>query len=313
MPTTAINVKKQRKVAVITCGLVGGCLLHGQFVQQAFKAMGWKTSPLFDGKFLPATVSAGINQAVQQGYDGIVLISIDTRTIKAALENALSKGVKVVCGMCGATPGFPQIPNVGLSGINQGAAIGDYIIQATKCKGTVVVLNDKGFIVVTNRVAGLKKKLAKCGSSLKVEQVNMSAAELGQPGPPTFKAVIQKYPKGSLTWVVPPYDAPVSAMLNTLKQTGRTEIRLNGFDGNPDVVQLVGAGAVPVLTSWPGEFVGWADADVLARKILGKPGWNAGNLPTALAVKTNYKQFLGGGFAPPGFDYKAKFKKLWQK
>lgn len=313
MPTQPINVGEQRKVFILTCGLVGGCLLHGRFVEQAFKQMGWQTSPLFDGKFLPATMSAGINQAVQQGYDGIVLISIDTRTIAAALRNALSKGVKIVCGMCGATPGFPQIANIGLSGVNQGEAIGDYIIQATRCKGNVVILNDSGFIVVTNRVAGVKKRLAACGSSMKVSQVNMSAAELGQPGPPTFKAVIQKYAKGSLTWVVPPYDAGVSSMLNTLKQTGRTEVRLNGFDGNPDVVQLVGAGAVPVGTSWPGEFVGWADADVLARKILGKPVWNSANLPTAVFLKKNYKQFLEGGFSPPGVNFKAQFKRLWRK
>src|SRR5438105_2450844 len=86
------------KVAVISCGNVGiNCLQGSKDAQTAAKAMGWTPSPIFDGQFTPAKQAGFVQQAVQQGYDGIVLVSIDANSIKAAIDAAAAKKIPIAC------------------------------------------------------------------------------------------------------------------------------------------------------------------------------------------------------------------------
>ena len=116
------------KVAVISCGNAGiNCLQGSKDAQAAAKAMGWTPSPIFDGEFTPAKQAGYVQQAIQQKYDGIILVSIDANSIKAAVDAAAAAKIPIACVMC-ANPAFEgNVHDVSTGGVAEGEAIGTWV------------------------------------------------------------------------------------------------------------------------------------------------------------------------------------------
>jgi ABC-type sugar transport system substrate-binding protein len=150
------------KVAVISCGNAGiNCLQGSKDVQKAAAAMGWTASPIFDGKFTPATQAGFVQQAVQQGYDAIVLVSIDANSIKAAVDAAAAKKIPIACVMC-VNPAFKgKVVDVSTGGIAEGQALGSWIGANAKSGDTILAFDDKSFPIVHVRRQNAEAALMK--------------------------------------------------------------------------------------------------------------------------------------------------------
>lgn len=304
------------KLAIITCGNAGiTCLLRAQEAQKAAKAMGWTAPTIFDGQFSPAKQSAYIQQAVQQGYDGILLIGIDTATTKAAIDAAAAADIAMSCVPCiGSDP--KVVSDVTTGGEPDGEAVGTYVAAQLKGKGNVVVFEDTAFPVSINRAKGAIAALSKYCPACKVEKIPFPTSDVSKPGPPTFTAMLASHPKGTVDFVIAPYDAAAAPMAKTAAERGRSELRITGADGLTDFRNLIGSNPSAAATAQSAEsYASWAAVDLIGRRKAGATLWDATRLPVVLTTADNVQSpdfdQKSGFWKPRDFDYEAAFAKDW--
>jgi ABC-type sugar transport system substrate-binding protein len=315
-PTEAFDPGKG-KVAVISCGNAGiNCLQGAKDVQTAAKAMGWTPSPIFDGEFTPAKQAGFVQQAIQQKYDAIVMVSMDAQSIKAAVDAAAAAKIPMACVMC-VNPTFKDtVTDVTSGGIAEGKALGAWIAANAKDgKAKVVAYDDKSFPIVAERRRNMTEELAKLCPGCEVEKADFPTSDLAKAGAPTFTGMLSSHPKGSIDFVASPYDPAAIPFAKAAAQQGRTDFKMTGYDASPDYVKLIAAGdgVAAATTAAPFPYASWGAMDEVARIKAGKEAWDASALPSALVTAENASEITGGFFSPADFDFKAMFTKLWGK
>jgi ribose transport system substrate-binding protein len=313
-PTEAFD-PGHHKVMIISCGNAGiNCLRMSQAAEKAATAIGWKASPIMDGKFTPATQGGYVQQAIQQGYDAIILVSMDTSTFKAAIDAAAAKKIPMACVQCVGSPP-DKVTDVTTGGTKEGEAIGTYVASTLPDKGNILMFTDSAFPIVTLRTKGAEAKIKEYCPACTVKVEPFPTTDLAKPGPPTFTAALAANPKSSLDYVVTGYDPMAVPMLKTAQQQSRTDFKMTGYDGTKDFTSSIVSGDQAVAdTSTPAPYAAWASMDIVARKLAGKDVWTGtGELPLALITPDNADQFQQGEgyFEPSDFDYKSILKKLW--
>jgi len=305
------------KVAVISCGNAGiNCLQGAKDVQAAAKAMGWTPSPIFDGEFTPAKQAGFVQQAIQQKYDAIVMVSMDALSIKAAVDAAAAADIPMACVMC-VNPDFTDsVTDVTSGGISEGKALGAWIAANAKDgKANIVAYDDKSFPIVAARRKNMTEELAKLCPDCKVENADFPTSDLSKAGAPTFTGMLASHPAGQLDFVASPYDPAGIPFAKAAEQQGRTDFKMTGYDASPDFVKLIadGTGVAAATTAAPFPYASWGAMDQVARKKAGKEAWASTELPVALVTKENASEVTEGFFAPSDFDFEAMFKEQWGK
>jgi len=314
-PTEAFDPGKGR-VAVISCGNAGiNCKDGSEDATDAAKAMGWTPSPVFDGEFNPAKQAGFIRQAIQEKYDAIVLVSIDAKSIKAAVDAAAKANIPVTCVMC-SNPGMEDVvTDVTTGGTADGEAIGYWTAADSGGEGKVIAFDDASFPIVNVRVNAAKEILAENCPDCEVEVKDIATTELTEPGPPTWTATLTANPPGSFKYAWSAYDPFAIPMAKTAEQQGRDDIKITGYDASPDFVELIKKGGdAAATTAAPFEYAAWGAVDQAARQVVGAPEWDGTKLPVMLVTEDNADDpALEAGFFNPPFDYKAEFEQLWGK
>ena len=304
------------KVAIISCGQTGiGCQQMSAFAQDAAKAMGWTASPTLDGKFDPSQQAAYVQQALNQGYDAIILASIDAKSISAAIDAAAAKKVPVACIMCEN----PELEAAGkvidttTGGYNGGYALSTFVTVTLGGKGNVVGFDDKSFPIVAARMTGLKEGLAKYCPACTYSQEQFPTTDLAKPGPPTWTGFLAANPPGKVQLVAGPYDFMSLPAAKTTAQAGRDDPLITGFDAYSEFVAAIGSGdpsTAAATIAAPFEYAGWAAMDQVARVVNGKPTWKSNTMPVAVVDKSNASEFSKGYLSPP-FSIPDLFNGLW--
>ncbi len=304
------------KVAVISCGNAGiNCLQGSKDVQAAAKAMGWTPSPIFDGEFTPAKQAGFVQQAIQQKYDAIVMVSMDANSIKAAVDAAAAKKIPIACVMC-VNPDFEgKVVDVSSGGVAEGKAAGTWIASQAKDGDTIVAYDDKSFPIVATRRENALAAISEYCPGCKVEKADFPTTDLSKPGAPTFTAMLSAHPAGDLAFVMAPYDPAAIPFAKAAEQQGRSDFQMTGYDASPDYLTLMkaGTGGAAATTASPFPYASWGAMDQVARIKAGGEAWTSNLLPSALVTKENADDFGKLGFLTPDFDFKAMFTKLWGK
>jgi ABC-type sugar transport system substrate-binding protein len=314
-PTEAFS-PGTHKVMIISCGQTGiGCQQMSAFAQDAAKAMGWTASPTEDGKFDPNQQAAYVNQAVNQGYDAIILASIDAASISAAIDAAVAKKIPIACIMC-ENPNFTgPVIDTTTGGYPGGHALAAFVAVTLGGKGAVVGFDDKSFPIVATRMQGLKEGLATYCPACTYSQEEFPTSDLSKPGSPTWSAYLSSHPAGTVNFMAGPYDFMSLPAAKVSQQAGRDDIKMSGFDAYSGWVQAIASGNPPAAAATiaaPFEYCAWAAMDEVARVVAGKATWDASKLPVAVVDKSNAAQFTQGYLKPP-FDVPTTFKTLWGK
>jgi len=301
------------KIAIIACGLAGpDCKNGAEAAQEAAQKMGWQAD-IFDAQFSAQRGSGFIDQAVQKGYDGIISISQPVETMKASVDNAIASGLTVVCAACFQVPGFDKVIFASVDWAGQGSQLAWSVINRSKGQAKVL-LYDAPDQAVNARVKGFKETLTKeCSSCKIVQSATIDATEIAKPGPPTFVADLAKNPAGTITDVVDPYDAIGVPMAKTIKQNGRTELTMSGYDATPEGVGGIIDGSLPINATMglPRSFMSYAAVDLIARTKAGAPTYDVSSLPTILITKANAEKFVDSYYVPEEFP--AAFLAAWGK
>jgi ABC-type sugar transport system substrate-binding protein len=304
------------KVAIISDGQGGvGDQQMSAFAQDAAKAIGWQASPTFDGQFSPSIIAQGVQQALNQGYDAIILASVDAASISSAVDAAVAKGVPIACIMCQNPTFAGKVMDATTEGRPGGEALAAYIATTLNGKGNVVGFNDKSFPIVATRMDGIKDGLSRYCPACNFKEDQFPTTDLSKPGPPTWTGFLAANPPGSVQFVAGPYDFFSMPAAKTLQQSGRTDIKLSGFDSWSQWAQAIASGnpaSASATIAAPFQYCGWAAMDLVARAVTKQPTWDAATMPVAVVDKSNATQFSTGYLVPP-FSVPDMFKTAWGK
>jgi len=315
------------KGAAMACGFAAPvCAQQAKLAVEAFKAMGWSSPPAFDGEFSPQKQAGFLDRAVQQGLDGVVLVSVDVDTIKASFDRAVKAGLLIGCSMCTSADGKPvtqetapdlygKVFDTVVDWDLQGQMMGWSILARSGEDAKVVSFSDKAFDPPPLRRDGLEKVIKENCDSCTFEGREFATANISKPGPPEFNALLATKPQGTITDVVAHYDGLGIAMAKTAKQRGRTDITVSGYDGSEEGVTALATGDPPYGASVAEAYTyaQWAAVDLIGRAKAGVDLWEGyTELPSVLITAKNAKDYLNPWSDPtPEGDWQGEFKKLW--
>lgn len=308
------------KLGVVTCSTAGtGCLGMAKQTVAAAEAAGWEPSEIGDGKFTPSVQAGIIQKYVQEGYDGIVIDSIDLASVKSAVQEAIKAGIPMACVMCTPDPGFEPnspVPLVSTDGAETGEYIGKYVAANSEPGERVLQFRDKAFPIMIARGESAKETIEEMCEECEYEEQQIATEELTKPGPPYFTAALSAHPEGELGWAFAASDTYNIPAVKTAEQQGR-KVKFVGSDGEPAFIeQMLADPENAKATVWnPFNYAAWGAVDEVLRVHAGLKMWEGYGLPVAfISDKKTAEAALEAApdyYSPAAFDYEAMFKKIW--
>lgn len=284
---------------------------------EAGKQVGISVS-VFDAKGDVSRMQLGINGAVAQKQDAIILLGIPTDVTQGALQKAKDAGIPVVselnnepdAGAPGQGAGDNIFATTAPSYVEVGGWLACKAIVDTNGKANVVIFGAKELKPSAKEVEGMRAQLAKCGGC-KVSENSTPVAQWQTRLPGLAQSEVRKNPDAN--YLLPLYDGMGIFVTAGVQQSGSSDkVKVASFNATPAALDLVKKG--PIFAADPGQppgWLAWGGLDQAMRAMLKlKPGdpkiplrfFDKDNLQS---VNTSDQDTLFGS------DYKAGFRKLW--
>lgn len=323
---TARPGAKGKKIVVISAGQasISNSVPVAAAVEAA-KALGWTTTT-YDEAFNPASAPGLVGQAIASGAQGIILDATDCPTVKNALEQAKTKGIKVVgiysfdCNDPifggGGQPLFSGQINYGARAADIGKFTEQYgadqakaVVKATDGKAKVVFFNDQEFSVLRYTGKGFLDELAKCAGCKVVAKVDFTGTELGPNLQQKVTSALLQHPEANA--VKSPFTAATLLGIGpAVTQSGRgSKLYVMGGEGFAPELDLLRSGqGLNAVNIAPSDWTAYAAIDTMNSLFSGKPiaesglGWQLVDKQQGLPASGPYV---------PTVDFKAAYKKAW--
>jgi ribose transport system substrate-binding protein len=326
-PTEGPKAQTGKNVWVISCGQVSeSCVVPTTAHLDAGKHLGWKMTA-FDGKFDPNQYNAGIQQAIADKADGIILISVDCQFVRASLKQAEAAGIKVIGNLVidcddpkvnqGAGGLSAKVPVQGSTHTSEivgkwAAAKADWAIAKLGGKVKAITLREPATpIFDIHRQAFEERLKERCSSCEVVEAVNYSTAkDYGGGLQQKIQQALLQHPEANL--IVPNWDSDVTGGVGPAVQaSGRAgKLEIIGAEGYPGNLKLLSEGKQETASmGWNQEFLAWSINDALNRVFAGEQPVDGGS-GWYLIDKDHNMPPLDKP-APARVDFQSQFKKLW--
>ena len=173
-------------------------------------------------------------------------------------------------------------------------------------QGKVILVSDKIFPELVERVNGFKDELAKCADCKIVETVDSTIAEMAQRLPGAVAAALSRHPDAD--YVISPFDSNGFFASEGVRQAGKAgKVKVASYEGDPQAIAAIRDGKYAMTIADPAEWMGWQAADELVRAFAAKP---AADTPVAyrLIEKDNAPTTAGW---MGDVDFRAEYKRLW--
>ena len=169
---------------------------------------------VYDGQFTPSRYQDGMQEAIAEHVDVLMLYGVDCAGNEAALRQVRAAGIKIVglqsvdCNESnpGARAMFdtePLYPIGGGSGpvgavwAANGAAQADYLIAKLKGNVKVIQFDETDFAVTADLGKGFKDRIAQCSTCKIVDTVNVTVADFGSPLQQMAEQALVQYPEAN--------------------------------------------------------------------------------------------------------------------
>jgi ribose transport system substrate-binding protein len=173
-------------------------------------------------------------------------------------------------------------------------------------KAKVVLVEDKEFPELAQRVKGFEEVLAKCGGCSIVENVESTIGTMAQRLPCAVASSLSRHQDAN--YLVAPFDSNAFFAGEGVRQAGRAgTVKVTGYEGDPQTIAAIRAGAQAMTIANPAEWMGWQAVDELARSFAGE---KAANIPVAFRLIDAENAPDTEGWTGD-LDYAAEFRKLW--
>jgi ABC-type sugar transport system substrate-binding protein len=279
----------------------------------AAAALGWElTINPVDGADPQAQPNAVI-RAVSEGADYVIVNSASVASLGKSLDIAKEKGVPVFFF---AGIDEPQGAANGVYGntirtTTEAAVLGmiDYAIVKSGATASVLMVNAPDFAILAPIDEAAKKHVASNCKGCSIENLGISAADLGGDIASQIVARLRQNP--DIKYVVPTFTSLANGLAPALKAAGLDDVQVYVSGAlEPDVEQIK-SGVFPAGNVYPRNESAWLMIDQIARVSVGMDALQAEHDTTGLQLWTTDTVPAGDGtWDPP--NYQEEYKKLWQ-
>jgi ribose transport system substrate-binding protein len=291
-------------------------------MEEAGRALGWDVT-VFDGRFDSNRQIAGIEQALTDGADGIVLIYIDCPPVKAALQQAKAADVPIV-GIQSQECEPPLESHVVRYAHHRdfatylshgfGGTQAKWVIAKTKGEAKTIVTAETD--LYSTRVTydpGITDEFAKCETCEIVDTVEFVGSELGPPLQQKIEQSLNQHPEANS--FIAAYDAVLTSGggAAALRASGRLDdLEVMGGEGSKPGIELIHDRAgVDACTGTPTGWEGYEAMMGLARIFAGQdPERGDSGIGEQVCDLEHNLPPKGEGYRAP-IDYVAAYRELW--
>ncbi len=301
---------KNATVAVMPCPLAYVvCKYLFDKAKDAAEAIGWEAFSI-DNKGDAAIAQKGVEVAINRDVNCVLTLASPSRDFRAQITRGKERGVVFVTGFSDDPREFGGDVGYGLDYAAAGAVLGAYVVA--NGGGGIIMFNAPQLPQLTVRLDGFADYIEKHsgGTAELLHREDYSLAQGGQGLITKMQAILTRYPKGTIDWVIGPYDEAIVHPLKVAEQRGRTEIKGISFDGEDVAYHSIRTGGAQVATiSWGLEWVSWAGIDECNRALNGAEVGVNKDFPIQLTDSTNVP--TEGMKYDTGFDFKARYIEMW--
>lgn len=327
LPSNAPTPPNDMNVWVITCSTAAeGCAAPAEGAIEAAELLGWTTT-LVDGKLDPGVYNSAIRDAVANGADAVILVSVDCAVTKASLTEAKKAGVKIA-GLYGIdcdneyAGGGEKLFDAEIiyaDGMTYGEwlpgpyaqSAADYVISKTDGRAKVISMREDDVTAVRLINDGFEARIKEC-DTCELTVVPFTGADL-------LGGLLQGKTQTALTQnpqadaVFAPYDAAVSLGIAAgVQAADRDDVLLVGGEGlSPNIAMIESGSGQDVAIGAPARWAGWAVVDQLIRAFAGEPlvdqGIGVQTIDKDHPLQTDTPVYDGNGQE----DYEANFRSIW--
>lgn len=290
-----------------------------QGVQDSAQALGMEAKS-FDGKFSPAEVSRGIDLAVQDQADAIIVHSLPPVVVAPALAKAAEAGVKLISAETqNPGPPLPDVPDT------IDAIAGHSYSIPTEAMAAQVVADSEGdanvlFLSVSDIGPGSGQgtdafvaKMKELCPACPVEVVDSPVAQwsgLNQ----RVSSLLRSRP--DVNYIVPIFDGMAVYIVPGIQAAGLAdEVSLVSGDATPSVLENLRDGNIVIGdVGQPNVWTGWAIVDQTARVLVGEPTLEDVGLQYRLFTANNVGDLDLNGNPTEWYgdvDFEADYRAIW--
>jgi len=291
-------------------------------MEEAGRTLDWDVN-VFDGRFDSTRQLAGIEQALADEADGIVLVYIDCPPVKAALQQAKAAGVVVVGIQSQECEPALEDHVIRYGGHRDFGAYLSHGFGGTQAKWVIAKTKGEAKTIVTaetdlysTRVTydpGVTAEFDKCKTCEIVDTVEFVGTELGPPLQQKIEQSLNQHPEANS--FIAAYDAVMTTGggAAALRASGRLdELEVMGGEGSKPGIELIHDRAgMDACTGTPTGWEGYAAMMSLARIFAGQdPERGDSGIGEQVCDLEHNLPPKGEGYQAP-IDYVAAYRELW--
>jgi ribose transport system substrate-binding protein len=309
------SVPPKGKTIVFVHGGEEQALTEDQALAKAAAAVGWTLKSIPFNTANPATLTAGLNQALQYKPTAVAFTGVPYALWAAEVPVFKKAGVILIPAELGPVPLSPTVPaEVGgpKDIYSTGVVIGNWFIADSKGKGKALLFNVPQAAILNSFADGFTKTVTKnCpGCSITDLNVSIADAEGGQSNPLAVSA-LQKNP--SVQYFITSYGPFIDGLPSALAAAGLTgKLKIAGESADVQNEADVKNGTETAFEGFASSPSAWVIMDIALRSIEGMKMINSvdGGLPTQLLIKSNIGTPTDSYNYPS--NYPQQFEKAWK-
>lgn len=220
---------------------------------------------VFDGKGTVNEWNKGLNQAVAQDADAIILWGIPPELVQEGLDAAVQKGIPVIDSVNGSI-GDPLQPgilaHVDVDAFEWGEALASWMLAESDCQANAGLIWPPAYggldKIANQTIATLNENCPEC----KVVTAEMDVANLATTLPEQTRTMLTANPE--LNFFTPLFDSAVTFVAPVVMEF--PGVQIGSHDGVPSSLDMVRAGGPQTMdmTYPPNEYLGWALMSIVA-------------------------------------------------
>lgn len=322
IPEKIANKKNGAKVMVIR--KIGGDDHTAQFLAGAKKegeSLGFKVDT-FTANGDTAKFHDAVNQAMEKGYDGVIISHGDDAATIDDVKKLTEKGIPVVT--FDSNPDVSKVKGVTMTSQDDESLAKlalDELKKVTNGQANIAYLWVDGFPPMVSRNKVYTQFLKDNPGIKEIDRFGIASADTSVQTQNAVTAMLTKYPKGKINAIFATWDAFASGANRAVKEAKRDDVKIVGIDVSNADLQLMQEEGSPWLATAAVDpkLIGAVDLRILAKKIAGEQTPDTYKLKASLITQEQLKK---AGKAVnmeslaeivPGWGKSDAFEEAWMK
>lgn len=271
----------------------------------------------FDGKGEVSEFNRGMETAISQNYDAVILLSISPKLVAGAVADAKQAGVHVIEALNG-DPGKPQLSDVAASVSFcyscAGALMANYVIADSGGDATGTIFISEEVTSGIDELRGITDEFDELCPECDFVTDDVPIAEWSKGLPTATRSALLSRP--DTNYLMPLYDGMALSLVPAVVQANKPDVKVVSFNATPAVMEMMADGG-PMTADVGGAnaWLGWGIADQTFRVLTGQPPVEDENIPLRMFTTENLNEINLDGPEVEWYgsaDFKGNYKKLWQ-